>query len=148
MGCDIHMVLEKKHNGAWVGLHSFPYAATQNKPTDTYPLRLGSSWAVRSRNYELFADLAGVRGEGTMGNEPRGVPDDASHLTDMEVEEDGPDGHSHTYMLLSEAWPLFLIHTLPGEILEANRRQLGMGLFGLSGDDDPDDYRLIIWFDN
>ncbi len=155
MGCDIHMVLEKKVGEKWVGLHSFPYATTRNTGSgnDKYPITTGSGWMARERDYDLFADLAGVRGDSTTGNKPRGEPDDISDLGRLMIDRDGGDGHSHTHMLLTEAWPLFVIHKLGGSIFDTMRKELGMSMFGFEDFDtdetpDTDNYRLIIWFDN
>ena len=72
MGCDIHMTLEMRHNGKWVGLHTFDYLPSEAfdmtdfdgdnlvKPGRSSPFLF---WKVRSRNYALFGKLAGVRTE-------------------------------------------------------------------------------------
>lgn len=139
MGADIHMVLEKKNaDGVYVGLHNFPYPCNKKSSYE--------GWTARSRNYDLFADLAGVRGDGP---EPKGLPDDISLLAQMKIDADGDDGHSHTYYGLKEAWPLFAAHLYGEEFLTDDRHHICYKLFGVDTEDDNlDDYRLIIWFDN
>lgn len=167
MGADIHMVLEKRWRPSreagstaaddkWVGVNAFPYVKGQ--------MYAGSAvveghvrWQVDSRNYDLFGAIAGVRREGPA---PRGVPEDCSDLALMEIEAWDLDGHSHTWMLLSEALPLFIQHgqfgTADVAVLKAFRHGTEGALAGYvdhfysqHGEAVPlDDYRLIMWFDN
>jgi hypothetical protein len=174
MGCDIHMVLEKRvkvrDREAWVGVNAFPYLTVQvyERNDGAYKTATGSSsWMVDGRNYDLFAQLASVRGEGP--RQPLGVPDDASDLALMMVDRWEGDGHSHSWMLMDEALPLFLHHGQlgqPGEaVLTAMRSGTeaaiekcfdhfwtldehydANGLF--VSRDKLSDFRLIFWFDN
>src|SRR5207237_392615 len=96
MGCDIHMVLERKTEGGWLGIHNFPYY--DNRNGHDFPL-------AKDRNYDRFAALAGVRGEGP---EARGMPADASPLAKYDSDECGPDGHSHSWLPLKDAAQIFL----------------------------------------
>lgn len=153
MGCDIHMVLEKRYDGSWIGLHAFQRMTvlTSQLPGDNEPLRYSNMyWDATARNYSLFAALASVRGESPVGNDPRGLPDDISALAEMEVESYGDDGHSHTHMLLSEAATIFMTFHRPTYLLTNERHDVAAGLFGIYIDkpEDFDEYRLIIWFDN
>jgi hypothetical protein len=101
MGCDIHLVLEKKWNDRWVGVTDFPYIPVQvyGGAPDYKVVRGYPHYDVRHRDYDLFARLAGVRGRGP---EPLGIPDDASDLARMEIEGWDSDGHSHSYCSLQE----------------------------------------------
>jgi hypothetical protein len=83
MGCDIHMILERKWRDKWVGIHEVDSAA-------------------RERNYDLFGRLAGVRRGDEDSPDPRGVPDDASDLSKMEIEGWGHGAHSHSWATLDE----------------------------------------------
>lgn len=132
MGCDIHLVLEQKNSeGRWVGLHSF------NGVSD-----------ARRRNYALFTALANVRaGGGESGPKPKGLPDDASELTHLLFDDD-VDLHSHTWWPLNDALPLFAAHHLGAELLEPGARHKVMSIFGLWDEEDPNQYRLCIAFDN
>ncbi len=158
MGCDIHMVLERLHGGEWIGINTFPYMRGIAHDLDaTGEFRQVEGvifWRQRDRNYELFAALAGVRGEGPA---PRGLPDDISALAAMQTEEWGADGHSHTHYPLAEALPLFRRHAfqevkriMEGETNEQHRIWRALDYFGVAAEElaQLDDYRLIIWFDN
>jgi hypothetical protein len=167
MGADIHMVLERRWTPSedgvlnihkttrWVGVNPFPYAkATVWGPDNRIEGHV--SWPVNQRNYALFAALGGVRGSGPA---PKGVPMDASDLALMEIEAWGEDGHSHTWMLLPEALPLFVEHQQLGKAEEAVLAAFKHGtaaaiegyadyFYPLHGDTQLDEYRLIMWFDN
>lgn len=166
MGCDIHMVVEKrdKERERWVGLHAFPYARVTvygriEGQEERVTVEDTTHWRMRWRNYGLFAAIAGVRGKGPA---PRGMPDDASDLAVMEVDEWGSDGHSHTWMLLSEALRPFVVHQIEeaawatavaGKLTGMDDWEWAGSFlehFGVSLNDGEtlDDYRLVIWFDN
>src|ERR1043165_3039366 len=109
MGCDIHMVVEVKHGEKWVGLHAFPYLHAEcyargkqlfdAQGAEVTVIEGMTHHIVRSRNYEFFAALAGVRGDGPKA---KGTPKDASDLARMEIEAWGEDGHSHSYCSLKK----------------------------------------------
>ena len=152
MGCDIHLVLEKKdtNTGRWVGLHDF----SRDILDATSAKRLSINFPARHRNYERFAALAGVRGEGP---EPKGLPEDASDLTRMVLDNDS-DLHSHTWYSLKEAVEIFdrtdgspiaqkVAAKLTGETLIGPLHRY----FGIEVDsqfDKIENYRLCIAFDN
>lgn len=92
MGCDIHLYVEFKQNERWI-----------HNPSITYD----------DRNYNVFAMLANVRnGKGFAGCDtgdgfnpiamPRGLPNNVSSIIEIESEKWGPDGHSHSYITLTE----------------------------------------------
>jgi hypothetical protein len=85
MGCDIHGWVEKKkdQNNGWV-------AVCKLKNDD--------------RNYDRFAKLAGVRGDGP---EPNGIPQDVAETTKLDIDSWDADGHSHTYLPLKDALKIF-----------------------------------------
>lgn len=152
MGCDIHIVMEKKHNDNWVGLNAFPYVPVKYSPEALQAIKKSKAYLppfagtqARTRNYDLFAALAGVRGDGP---DPRGMPDDASDLANMMHDEWGQDGHSHSWLPLEEALPIFAAHTSPMEILEDGYREnICYELFDVEYED-RHKYRLVFWFDN
>ena len=118
MGCDIHGWVEKKVNDKWVA-----YLELRD----------------RERNYERFAALAGVRGEGPQA---KGVPPDVSETTKLHIDEEGADGHSHSYMALTEAYKIFR---------ETNRKKFYSEHDAFGVDDYGEgygDYRIVFWFDN
>lgn len=154
MGCDIHMVLEVKEGNKWVGINSFSHL-THSAIELSGAIRGSDAesifvfWKVRSRNYDLFGKLAGVRREGL---EPRGDPGDLSGMARIEIEKWGVDSHSHSYGLLSEIGPLFAQYYLDDKNkVRPNQIDAILNLFGVTNDYDADDlskYRLVYWFDN
>lgn len=108
MGCDIHMCVEVKRNingvEKWVSADHFslnPYY----DGIDTDEERYRVVGLFTDRNYGVFDCLAGVRsyrdGSPRIDN-PRGVPGDAAVTTLGEIEKWDGDGHSHSYVTLSE----------------------------------------------
>ena len=167
MGCDIHMVLERKYEGKWVGLHSYvvrPKAVSvfiQGETGWDTADAAHVSYRADSRNYSLFRALAGVRGESPFGNEPKGTPEDASDLAHMFAEEYGDDGHSHSWSLLPEflkcyGWAKFgedseehkqaALDAIAGKVPYA---ELFEEVTGIYDEDKPlTDYRIVYFFDN
>ena len=146
MGADIHMILELKVDDKWVGLHNYPHINTEavqcengeNKPRYVF-------WKATNRNYELFSEIAGVRGEGPP---PRGMPLDMSDLARMYIKSWDGDGHSHTWLSEEEAIRIWAPYVLKdGNWVAPDRRQkvgnfLGMNEVG------ENKHRLVIFFDN
>lgn len=95
MGADIHMFVEKKlDDNVWATVQTFnpigrkAVGLESNNPYDWM------FFEVSGRNYQLFASLAAVRGDGP---EPRGIPDDASPLYLQHVRAWTSDAHSHSW---------------------------------------------------
>jgi len=136
MGCDIHGSIEKRVNGKWVMVNRMDLKA-------------------RSRNYDRFARLAGVRGDGP---EPRGVPEDVSDSTLLHIDEWGTDGHSHSWLPLHEAARIFLETEYTGSLSDFIKEYPMDHYFDVSqfeqkctccGQPIPNgEYRLVFWFDN
>jgi hypothetical protein len=83
MGADIHIYIEwKVGDQPWV--HDDGHVEEDGRIKE----------AADSRNYSLFAKLAGVRGDGP---DPKGIPDDVSPKTKIAVSQYGEGGHSHSY---------------------------------------------------
>jgi len=99
MGADIHLVLERKHKGRWIGLHAF-----DSKIFDATSVTGYHFFHACERNYVRFAALAGVRSHGPA---PKGYPADISDLAQMMIEQWDSDGHSHTWYYLDEAARIF-----------------------------------------
>lgn len=130
MTTDIHGWVEAKIGDKWVAI------------TELY---------ADGRNYERFAALAGVRGEGP---EPKGIPNDISDTVKYWIDVWGGDGHSHTWFPIKEAAKIFLntkgrslgvddygnhieaLFNIDVNTLKCN--------FGVS----KKNIRLVIWFDN
>ena len=145
MGCDIHLLLERRTPTGWVtvdtmGSHHSRWR--QDNPMDGW-----SSPIATDRNYRRFAALAGVRGPGPG---PRGMPVDASQTATYLAKKYGDDGHNHSWMLVSEALPIFVkTHFWPEKMPEDSwaRKYPESYFFNIEGGD-LSDYRLVFWFDN
>jgi hypothetical protein len=152
LGCDIHCILEQRDGVRWIGVNRFepiPLRAIdmRSPPLDSHANWL--YWNIEQRDYRLFERLANVRSDGRGENpDPRGIPDDASELSRMEIDHWGSDGHSHSWGLLSEIGGLFLAVSTPAALLDEERHRIMMELFGLDSDTDPTHYRLVYFFDN
>jgi hypothetical protein len=142
MGCDIHMVLERKVGKEWIGIHNFPYwyqRADKNGRDTAWPI-------ATDRNYDRFNALAGVRGEGPAV--PRGTPEDASPLARLLIEEWDSDGHSHSWMTLKEAAPIFAKTEWKQSKPDDWAAEYPVCYFFGIEEDQAKDYRLVFWFDN
>ncbi|NVN99255.1 MAG: hypothetical protein HXX17_08025 [Geobacteraceae bacterium] len=140
MGCDIHMVLERKHGNKWVGLGEV------DRP-------------VSARNYALFTELAGVRGESSTELPARGIPADASDLAAMLYEDWDGDAHTPSYVSMDEFLSAWIRVAAPekkakwvADKLEGQsdtKYTLLLELFSIYMDDHKEaEYRLVFWFDN
>lgn len=147
MGCDIHLVLEKRHGDKWIAVDTFvPFHrqyVTKDDAMDGW-----SAPIARCRNYERFAALAGVRGDGPS---PLGVPDDASETSLFFIEKWNCDGHSHSWIPLDQAariWPA----TERRELSDFAKKYPESHYFNVDcsegSGDKIDDYRVVFWFDN
>lgn len=162
MGCDIHMVLEyhDDHNDVWVGLHNYslpPDEALQEQSLAYVGFK------VTRRNYDLFANLAGVRvyNDGTYP-EPRGIPPDAASLTLYRFAQWENDAHSASWVSLKE-FTLIYAREVKGNLNELVVERLEgadedkphtWALYRevsgeyISAGDNVDKYRIVFWFDN
>lgn len=146
MGCDIHLVLEKRHNGKWVGIDTF-----QGHRRAKWTLKEGeydwSSPVARSRNYHRFAALAGVRGDGP---QPLGIPPDASDTTLYLIEDYGCDCHSHSWLPMKEAAKVW--KQTQNNMDDYGSKYPESYFFGIDTSEGSryksDDYRIVFWFDN
>lgn len=125
MGCDIHFYVEKRRGDAWT------FVEEPDEP---------------GRNYELFSVLAGVQPQPgyPVAVPRRGLPDDVSEGVQTEWDFWEADGHSPSWLLLSEAlaipWERFP-ETWVFERFVALLRSLAES-------EDPTAVRLVFWFDN
>ena len=131
MGADIHTMLEKEINGEWVLVH-VPH------------------WneAGERRNYDRFAKLAGVRGDGPS---PKGAPSDISKGAQYRLGKYGSDAHSVSYDTLirfldvcketerDSTWDYS-----SSKISAFCEHYLGIGF---NNDECVDDFRVVYWFD-
>jgi hypothetical protein len=130
MGCDIHAYVEVKIDGSW---HMFE------------PVRGEGG----GRDYEFFTHLCGVRAQYTndenLWPEPKGLPLDASVISKFHSDRWGCDGHSHSW----ETYTEFIEKKTVLERLRG-KETYEYNILGteLAEDDDPNDYRVVFWFDN
>jgi len=166
MGCDIHIVLERKNpSGGWVGWQQMGYLSSpalrfsyrDYEAKHERPAYVG--YTVESRNYGFFNALCGVRGDGSeFGYEERGLPLDASSLADMLLV--GADLHSHSWLSIRELIPVLAAHWRPKnkkpEEYVFERMADQNGNVYLAHDmldenidaDNVDDWRIVFAFDN
>lgn len=115
MGCDIHLYVERKVDGKWVGVNP-------PKPPDPIPEGknrwdyVGSDWSYQEdrelvsweigRNYTLFTILSGVRNDSVYNKPikecPYELPPDVSPEVKAMSEMWDCDGHSHSFYTLRE----------------------------------------------
>ncbi len=88
MGCDIHGCIEKKIGDKWVMVDLLVYDDRAS-----------------SRNYQVYAELASVRGESN--NKPKGIPEDVSEGTQYHIDYWGTDGHSHSWHSLEDTLEIY-----------------------------------------
>lgn len=175
MGCDIHLMAQRKTESGWETAECPRDVADEwireqheKRPDDEwYAARIKHAW-FNDRYYALFAALAGVRnGFGFAGipthqplvpiSEPRGLPDDllAVAADDHEL----PDGywlgdHSHSWLTLREVldydWDRELVwpdgSTTP--LRECVGDFLTRTVPALRSVGEPDDVRIVFGFDS
>ena len=172
MGADIHFTIEHRdtHDDlGWVGVfwsdashsprsYNAGYTYDQNANITPEEQRRRMDHGVHPfgrlgrRDYEFFARLAGVRGDGPA---PNGVPPDVSALTQRCVSRWGGDGHSHVHMTLREFVKRKIITDVTIADAAKSKLQGGDPIAeylgnGIDGDDITldDNTRVIAWFDN
>jgi len=132
MGCDIHTYFEIKLSGKW---HLY-------------------SQGRFSRNYQLFGMMAGVRCPEKVLFAAKGMPDDASTVTNFACNDYGSDGHSHSWLSKNEMAAIRLVHGAMSENPHEAYRQWSdaCGCYWFDeGEEFPkaiEDVRLAFWFDN
>lgn len=137
MGCDIHTHFEIKVDGEW----------------------LHYSQANIRRNYRLFEKMAGVRGESKNAiSLPRGLPNNLSKITQLEVDYWDTDAHSHSWLSTDEIKEIHKFHEeLYEEGWKIDMEQWGY-LYGNGWNDFHEfrdsypewveDIRMVFWFDS
>lgn len=128
MGCDIHGWVERKVFHGWVAVSEL-----RDKG--------------RNRNYQRFAKLAGVRGDGPVA---RGIPLDVSETAKYHIERWGSDGHSHSWIELKDAAKIFAEtawNPSEYELKWPESAYFDVDLDYRKGGS-IDEYRLVFWFDN
>lgn len=137
MGCDIHMVLERRQRDAeWVGIWS----------SDVTPGEKGRV-KVGRRDYAFFSEVAQVRGSSPTGHYPRNLPIDVSRLAWLQYMSAPTDHHSPSHLSLEEfiaAW----LRANDGDS-EVRANFAAHDLFSIDAEwPEGCEYRVVFWFDN
>lgn len=142
MGCDIYGVVERRVTGdeRWIAYR------TLDSISNIYGKKYGAfaEPVALSRNYERFAKLAGVRGDGPKA---RGMPADASETSLLRFKQRG--GHTPSWLPLIEACDIF-VATERGTVSDFDRNYSQYFYFGIEPEvDGPlSEFRLVFWFDS
>lgn len=154
MGCDIHLHVEQL-----------------DEDTQTWFMTKNSIKGAEDRQYNLFAALAGVRGEGP---EAKGIPDNLSLGVRYEYELWESDAHSASYYDLDEFMDIYMNERYNKEYIadlrmrlnnltnfeqenlnDYNKKTEDYIEFALDWDADYEayfrndrQYRVVFWFDN
>lgn len=134
MGCDIHLVLERKREGdqKWVGLYSSD--ALKDRPI------------CARRDYDFFAEVANVRGESQeMNRYPRNIPEDVSELAWQEYMSAPTDHHSASHMSAREFCEIH--HKVNPNSSRAEYKEYDLLGIDLNWPENME-YRVVFWFDN
>ena len=108
----------------------------------------------QGRNYRLFGVLSGVRDTSmdSIVDWNRGLPDDISQDICTLTDEWGLDAHSHNHIYMDE-----IINSKYYKMSEKERDEIGLHSHFFSDsvnkildfvEGDPEDIRLVFWFDN
>ena len=174
MVCDIHSFAEVRRNNQWRHVGDvFPLTEFER---ELYGRDFGCN-PFRFRHYGLFGWLANVRNYSRVPSlsEPRGLPSDVSAKVRSESDKWGDDGHSHSWLLLSEMLEVdyeqifwdrratkqvgpnlwsgaALAEEGEGRYITLREFLQGSGYFAalevLQTLGPPDDVRVVFWFDN
>lgn len=174
MGCDIHMQLERRvvidsyPEGIWQNANQFtgiPLEGVWISSKEPIPSRYFNEhsfawWNIERRNYEFFAALAGVRGDGP---DPKGLPEGVSPMTQAYIDSWGADGHSHSWGYADEIMSLYFKFGLKDKVVSEVTERILKGDFGPhkwaylmdrfvhsmpTDPQKPTDWRFIYFFDN
>lgn len=175
MGCDIHLFMERRLNGRWVPVNpppyegevdyakEYPWGAWMEPPNpveelaqqalpfeERYP-SVAHQWAF-GRNYDSFARLSGVRGDGAY-REPNDIPWDVCESIYQQwggTDEGDVDWHTPTHWTLRDLGAAHAEREHDGgygvkrisALLEEMRRICQE--YNL----EPDHVRVVFWYDN
>ena len=172
MGCDIHSFAEIKKNGKWEKVEN--YFSLSDFDKEWYKKEKGDSpfdW----RSYSMFSFLAGVRNYDCCEpiSKPRGLPDDISDDVKSYYKEWVYDAHSASFLTAKELlefnydkefWNRRITKYVGNYINGAALAEEGEGKFltyrenlgewffkhlnELKELGDPENVRIVFWFDN
>jgi len=173
MGCDIHSLVEVRVDGKWgMACSVFPLDDWERE----WCKKDFGDEPLSNRNYSLFGWLADVRNYSAVTpiSDPRGVPNGISEDARKEIEYWGIDGHSHSWLTLKELLEYDYDQVIEdrrvtreiapnvfdggatadkGEGEQTTvREHIGEELFDaieiMKTLGEPEDVRMIFWFDN
>ena len=173
MGADIHFTIEHRDPSdglGWVGVFWSDDSYSPSRYNADYLMSSNDNITLEEthrrmdhgvhpfgrlgrRDYEFFARLAGVRGDGP---EPNGVPPDASVMSQRVVARWEGDGHSHGHMSLREFVKRKILDDNTLAKAAKSKLQGGDPIAEYLGDcvDESNDItlddntRVVYWFDN
>ena len=139
MGCDIHIVLERRREGSdrWIGEFT----------SDNFKC-VGKNLEARNRDYGFFHRIAGVRGWGDndkVDHYPKNLPRDVSDLAWDQYMTRPTDYHTPSHLTAEEFTAAYLAENPNSQTIRND--YAAYDLLGI----DPDDkceYRVVFWFDN
>ena len=159
MGCDIHLYTEYKktinEEEKWVSADNYTpnpyYGAGDSNEYEIKPV-------YDSRDYHLFAQLAGVRKYHDaipLLSEPKGIPKDSCVQIKVANDYWSGDGHSHSYATLQElyefrvkeAWNYVNFNKMYDLIADRAKDRLWV-FRGEMTEEQRDKFRIVFWFDN
>lgn len=138
MGCDIHIVLERRRKGdrKWIGEFT----------SDNYNV-VGRKMKASQRDYGFFGRLAHVRT--SPNDEPcyyrKNLPRDVSDLAWDSYMRCPTDHHSASHLSVNEFCKAYLAEN-PDDP-DVREEYAAYDLLGVDPDTDCD-YRVVFWFDN
>ncbi len=147
MGCDIHFLVERRVKreplpDQWVAvrimLHGFATSPRGDKQNYAWP-------AGVERNYDRFAALAGVRGNGPAA---RGLPTDASDTARLLFKICGD--HTPSWLPLADAAHIFKRTERCETMRPVDRDYPEQYYFNVEPETDGpiEDHRVVFWFDS
>ena len=151
MGADIHMFPEYRvDGGAWQS-HPDIDIEIEDEGVPTEYTYISYDEGI-GRDYGLFADLAGVRGNGP---NPKGVPKSVTPIVERAINQWDGDGHSHSFMSLGELKKLMIKH---GYDIKSNKMFTSCQAISkelsqidkilLNGPKSIVEHRVVFFFDN
>lgn len=147
MGCDIHEYREKKVDGVWVTADEWEDDSEDYDKPPGYSF--SNNCPYLNRNYALFGFLANVRVDVPEGfGEPRGLPVDVSKMVRQACTNYGSDGHSHSWVLISELKEKLAELTLAPTNASSYYVSSVQKIISLFDDIGGEDHRFVFWFDN
>ncbi len=143
MGCDMHTFIEykKPSDTEWQEGNLYHRTYPGQQATDATFER---TWLKsESSSDELFAALANVRGTGGICD-PRGLPADVSRRAFIEVGSWKGAAHSTSYFTLAELLDHLPNYPVLQKLVEELEYRRGVLVYFT----EPENFRLIFWFDS